>query len=1474
MLIVSLFIALQLPGVQTYLAKKGAKYLSKELNTKVDIKSIYIEPFRSIVLEDLYVQDMDKDTLLFTSKFKVDIAKLSFSQRKIYVRKIEINRGRFFLKEYKDKTNLTFIINYFDSGQATDEKEPSGEPYDLRFNEISIKGLGFKYKNFEATEPVKGVNFDDVDLQNLNATLYDLDFTHHLFKAAVRNLSFREKSGFVVNELSTDAVVDTTQMEFKRLNLVTPHSRIRNYLLMRYQSFDDFNDFINKVYVYGNLKGATVDSKDIGYFTEEIDNIKMNMRVGITGKLSGLVNNIRARGCSLKAGQATFIRGDFDIIGLPDADNAIMKLRIAQLATNKKDANLVLKQIVGEKDMIPDFLDKFGNVYFNGSVTGGFYHFTTKGEFKTHLGRVLSDVNLNINGKGAIKGNVRAIDFNLGELLDQESLIGRTTLSANLHGTGLSLNEIQEHIDLEADYLHMMGYRYANIKLQGALIRQMFKGKLNVRDHNLKLSFDGSVDLNKNTPELNFAANIDHANLRHLHITRDTVIASSQITGNFRGDNINNVEGFIELAKLKITNPDTSIVVSSLKLQAKGSGDHRRIDIMSEILDGHMEGQYQISSLPDYLISVAKRYIPSIDYKPKKYAPQHIFAQVNVHDFSAISMLFAPKLKFPEGFTLGVNLSPEENINAVAASGQTIQYGKIKISNFIFDALTEEKQLNIFYTADQIQLTDSLYLKNINIANILRNDSLNFNVKLSDKTAANQLDLNGLVLFEANKPARLNILPSDFIIAGENWKVPEKATIQFEKGKVLIDQFEFSKGTQNLFINGVISSDPADKLTVQFQKFRASTFNPLAKAAGIRLDGIINGDVNINSVTKVPKIEAKLVTDSLSMNNIALGKLDINADMDNATGLVNVDVNMVHDGRETLKITGTYDVRSENNSLKMDVRMNKSELVMLEPFTQGLVSNITGKGSTDLKVSGTLAEPRFNGSIRFENAGFTVDYLKTNYSTNDTLRVENSLVRFNRFNLSDPRNHTATVNGTINLNNLSNPEIDVVTRAQNFWVLNTTSKDNSLYFGTGFATGTFRFKGPIDNMNIDIRAKSEEGTVFNIPLNSSETIGNNDFISFVAKDSTTEEKRNTFLKPGMSMNFDLDINENTLVNLYTSLGKLSARGNSNIIMKVTSSGDFEMFGDYLVTNGKFHFTAQEFINKIFDLRQGGSIRWTTGDPTAAQINLSAVYALRADIRPLYVAAGRAANEGRVQTEAIMKLSGSLAQPEIAFDLDFPSDANIKDELQGYLSDVNNKNSQALSLIVRRSFSPNTGNVSAEDVNNTIASATTELFVNQFNTVLSQMLNLNFVDLNIRSLNEASASFRFMKDRLIVTAGVSDRRVGINEPNVLNNTISRDAELLYLIKKDGSLTARFSNKLNNRNFLNPEQEYISAFGLVYRKDFETFGEFLRALIGRQRREERRVPGRTVPTNTPGNSPPPKAVLPKPVEGAGSTRESDD
>jgi len=1430
--------------VQTYVAKKAAAYLSKELNTTISLSGIYIKPFKSIVIEDLLVLDQQKDTILNTPKFLVNINQFSLKQRIIAINTVQINNGTFFLKSYKDRsTNLDFIIDYFDSGPTPVVKKKK-KPFQISFDRIILNNINFKYKNFRVADTLmRGINFDDVALTNLNGIFEKFNTKDHILQTNIKDLTFKEKSGFYLKNLTAFTTIDTNSIELKKMMLVTNRTRLSDYFQMRFKSYDDFNDYINKVRMKANFVDSHISSHDVGYFTSDLDH--MSLDIDVDGQITGLVNNLKAKSLSVKAGKATYIKGDFMLKGLPYLKETFMDLKIDMAGTNKTDLNEIIADITGKKGIsVPKIVDKFGNINFNGSFTGFKNDFIAYGEFKTKLGRLVSDVNMKIDKKGipSYTGSVKTFDFNLGDLIN-EKMLGRITASLNIKGRGTEINSLSEKLNGEINYIDFNNYRYRNVKIDGTFDKKYFDGSLKINDKNVQLVFDGGVNLNPKLPVFNFKATIKNAKLRALKLYKDSLKIDAVFSTNFSGSNLNNIQGNLRLQEIKLDNVKGIYHIDSVELQASGVGKERSLTVKSDILDASIKGQYDLNTIPSYYKTLAKKYIPSLKADIVKFNDQIFQFNLTIKRFEPIAELLVPGLEIEDQAIFVGNFDSPNNTATLNGFIKKLKYKGIVVNNIIIDENTSTNQLQAIITSDRVDLNDSLYIKNVNISNILRNDSLSLNVKLSNEDDVNQLDLNGLVEFANDTTARVSILPSILKVNNEDWKIQEKVRINFHDGKTEINNFDLNNGRQFLTLDGILSSDPNDLLLVGFKDFSLTTLNPFVKTLGLKISGNVNGETTLSNILKSPEIHDNIKIDSLVFNDTYIGTLTDTSSYDRSKNIANIFTNIISGDRETLRASGNLDL--EKKEIDLDVKLDQTELIVLEPFVKQLVSNLKGNVSADLTVKGPFEKPAIKGSVSLDKAAMTINYLKTRYTISDEVSVDNSVIEVSDLKLQDVDGNEAIANGTVDLNDINNPTLDVDIYATKFMALNTTEKDNSLYFGQAYATGTFKFKGPTNKLFIGIDAKTEKGTVFNLPLNSSETVSSKDFITFVSKDTANFVKKQTSFD-GLTMSLKLDVDANSTANIFTSLGNLSGRGNSkNLALNINSLGDFEMSGDYIIESGSFDFTAQEVINKKFNIRQGGTIRWT-GNPTTAQINLKAIYSLRASLTDLYAAANRESSNSneRVLTEVEMGLTGLLLKPDIKLDVFFPSNPAIKEEMQSYFNDDNNRNLQALSLIIRRSFAPGSGKEDlGKQLTSGVASTATELLFNQFNNVLSS-LNLDFVDINIRSLSEANASFRFFEDRIVLNAGIVDRRStsDLSPIGFSSNNVGGEVEVLALIKKDGTLVGKLANKPpTQQSIFNTginQNTNVTSVGLIYTQQFDSFREFVQKISGKIRRDEKK------------------------------------
>ena len=122
-----------------------------------------------------------------------------------------------------------------------------------------------------------------------------------------QDLTLHEKSGFYLKNLSALASIDTNAIELQNLLLVTGRTRLTDYFQMKFNKFKDFNNYVDKVYMKANFKGSQISSHVIAFFAPELNNMKLD--INIDGKITGYVNDLKARKLAIKAGNATYIKG-------------------------------------------------------------------------------------------------------------------------------------------------------------------------------------------------------------------------------------------------------------------------------------------------------------------------------------------------------------------------------------------------------------------------------------------------------------------------------------------------------------------------------------------------------------------------------------------------------------------------------------------------------------------------------------------------------------------------------------------------------------------------------------------------------------------------------------------------------------------------------------------------------------------------------------------------------------------------------------------------------------------------------------------------------------------------------------------------------------------------------------------------------------------------------------------------------------
>ena len=124
-LILLIFLLILTPPVQNFLRKKAVAFLEKKLETKVQVGRIYIGLPKNIVLENIYIEDRQKDTLLSGGKIKADLNIWRLlTKNEVIIKSIALTNITARIKRQLPDTsfNFQFIVDAFAPADTSSNK--------------------------------------------------------------------------------------------------------------------------------------------------------------------------------------------------------------------------------------------------------------------------------------------------------------------------------------------------------------------------------------------------------------------------------------------------------------------------------------------------------------------------------------------------------------------------------------------------------------------------------------------------------------------------------------------------------------------------------------------------------------------------------------------------------------------------------------------------------------------------------------------------------------------------------------------------------------------------------------------------------------------------------------------------------------------------------------------------------------------------------------------------------------------------------------------------------------------------------------------------------------------------------------------------------------------------------------------------------------------------------------------------------
>jgi hypothetical protein len=619
-----------------------------------------------------------------------------------------------------------------------------------------------------------------------------------------------------------------------------------------------------------------------------------------------------------------------------------------------------------------------------------------------------------------------------------------------------------------------------------------------------------------------------------------------------------------------------------------------------------------------------------------------------------------------------------------------------------------------------------------------------------------------------------------------------------------------------------------------------------------------------------PEVEAAIRVADMTMDNYNLGTLDCFAELKQPQNEVYFHTNLT--GNNSLLLKGNYYLNNKKNRLSANLSIDKLSVKPVEKYLTGIASNLIGEINGNIEISGNPSSPILDGNLKVNKMGMKVDFLNTAYIMPELkIALKKDLVEIQPSIMKDKYNNKGIISGKVKHKYFRNIRMDtIMITTENLLFVETTRSQSQGFYGTVFAGGAVALFGGLKDLTIAANVQTQERTVISIPITSDNNVTRHDFIVFIdpKADSVVEDR--VVEKANLNIQLFVDIEPTAEVELVMDMQEgdvIRAKGNGNILLDMNNRGKFEITGKYVLDKGQYALELQNLINKDFVIESGSSITFA-GDPYDAILDIRAIYHVKKAskydlVRDYYgdIASADDKKEARKHTpvDVILILTEKLSTPNIAFDIEVPSDAGpslttFDQKLREIRSDPDELNKQVFSLLVLNRFIPADAKAS-DQVRTGVNTTVSEFLSSQISNYLSEWTNLD-IDIAYRpyeALNETGnpedADLR-QELTLALTQKLFNDRVAVNiqgnfdfgqsstiDDNVSSTSnIAGDFELEYYITPDGRVRVRAFRK-SDFDVISEKNQNKTGVGIFLKKEFDNAGElFRRSEKGRRKKNK--------------------------------------
>lgn len=1476
-LVTSFIIIVSLPATKNWAAQKVIEKLNEDLKAQMSFERVEVSYFGDIHIHNVGIKDYRNFQFLKAEELYADSDWFSIisNSRNLQFQSLSLKKLDLKVITYKGDSISNFIrfVNLFDSPPPTVKREPFQLKSRIFITESRVSIIN---QNSEG-EAGKWLS-----AENLNLVVPELRVNGPDVFAQINNLRFttqRYGKKHIVDTFSADLSLTKKHLFLKDLTLNTNYSLLQGDIKFNLNngSWANFADRVRWDMVL--QPGSQISGYDISYFVTNWDNTKP---INVSGSMTGPLNNFYLNNFLIRNPQVNIRTGTMKVSRILKGNFLIETNTLATDFTYKELKNM-LPTFISTK--MKNFADDFGRLKYNGAVrVTPEQVFVPRASLITGIGQAkitnfyLEDFSTNLP---KYRGYAELNDLNTS-VITKSPQVGLVSGKFNVQGQSFDVNTMRIRTRSQISRIEILNKEINNVFLDGLLDHRSYKGTVRVSDEQAKADVNGFINFRTSRIAADVDANIKYLNISYFTGGKGSQIVSGTVDGKLSMSTLNDLNLDAALSNVSFTSAAQKFQIPDAKVRAYAENGNRIVSMDAPgALNGQITGRYSLADLPGMIQNGLGKIL--VGPPPRKLYRNQSFT-MNFDIRQGLVNYFEADLRIPRGATVAGSYDGSTNNLILNVDTQTLKYIMTKKEE-ITDADRALAAANPSYAITERNnitrdsaMVDSLMVR-INTANL--NEQIFARVA---RVEYNQNILKDLTLKGRNDNDRVLHIAANFrhgtpedeikqelkeyaIHLNQTTNAVGDYVFRFEPTSVRLNDVEWMVDTSEslghsityrrqssdfLIRNLRIYSDSSELLVNEALIKSGKDFSAAGEVRNldvakvmaltgsdnsVDLRGIANGtfDIKMNKSNLEPLIDLN-ITD-IMMNGNDMGNVVITAGKSAVPNVFDVEARVSSAGfigDNNLYLNGTINNNTASPTLDLTAELNEFDLAFAQEFVKGVFSNMRGKASGDLKISGQLNDIDYSGDIAMKDFGLKLNFTGVDYSFDDTvISLSRGLAILNDIGVRDGRsNSRGSISGAIQFQTLSSMGVNLVMRADNLLLLNTTQSDYDLFWGRVYGTGTLYVDGPVSGLNISTpEMRALNNSVFTFNSNSTSNVEEFKMLRFLKRDEsgavTVEERQRS--SANMNIDFALSVDRGTTVNVLIGddIGDITVKGNSERLrFQMSRTGAIAMNGDYFVDNGTF--VSRAILNRTFHISKGSSIRWD-GDAMSPELDIDATYLRTVSNAGAYLNMTLQPINVLLST----RITQTLNNPKVELGVSAQDvSSQLRETLAEKMSNEDEKIIQFGSILVMNSF--NVGN-SAFDINlgNTLETSGYNMLFKQLGSVLNQISNefqvdLNYLqgDTNSNSGDRANASVSFaLSPRVNVKTGLG---IPISKSENTNaDYLSGEGIIEYdwSKKNDGTRLLRAYSKptnigLNGTAAGNASANQSYGVGVVYSRSFNT------------------------------------------------------